>query len=95
MTELRSRLEDLEKEGYGQHIVDVSPAPPSCDIWPKKVIEEKRCRINFVLMDYVVNSVSLDPPSNSPRVRLTFIEDGKVPRDLLPDDEEFFAFASC
>lgn len=60
LTELRSRLEELEGKGYGGRSVGVIPAPPSVDGWSKAITNDKnRFRLNFIVMDYVVCDVSM------------------------------------
>lgn len=93
LTELRIRLEELEREGHGERRVEVSPAPPPIVGWPKISKEDqKKCRLNFVVMNYVVSSVSLGPLSADPPVTLTFVEAGEMPDDPDRLEEETFAF---
>lgn len=87
LTELRQRLEELEREGHGARRVEVTPAPPPIKGWPRISKEdEKRCRLNFVVMNYVVDSVSIGPLSDDPPVTLRFVEAGEMPDD--PDLEK-------
>lgn len=94
LTELRQRLEKLEQEGHGDRSVEVSPAPPPVQNWHKMSREEqRRYRLNFTVMNYVVQSVSLTPMLHEPLVTLTFAEAGEMPND--PELEEAETFAAC
>lgn len=82
VTELRQRLERLERDGHGGRTVEVSPAPPPCDNWPAlSRAEQERYRPNFVVMNYTVESVALSPLLDDPPVTLTFVEACEVPDD--------------
>lgn len=94
LTELRQCLEDLERQGHGERSVEVSPAPPPVQHWHTMSPEEKkRYRLNFIVMSYVVESVSLVPMGDEPLVRLVFTETAEMPLD--PDREEAETFAVC
>lgn len=83
LTELCTRLEELEQEGYGERSVEVIPAPPPVEDWSKASDDNKeRFRINFVIMNYVVIDVSAPSPicSDGP-LNLIFTEGCEMPID--------------
>lgn len=93
VTELRQRLEELERDGHGGRSVEVSPAPPPSVNWPNlSPQEERRYRPNFVVMNYVVTSATLSPLMDDPPVTLTFTEAGEPPDDPDLEEAETFAF---
>lgn len=92
LTELRQRLGELERSGYGDRSVEVSPAPPQVENWHTMSQEEqRRYRLNFTVMNYVVTSVSLGPLLDKPPVTLTFVEADEMPDDPDLDEAETFA----
>lgn len=91
VAELRRRLEELERDGYGSRGVEVSPAPPPVRDWPVMSREEERkYRLNFVVMNYLVDSVSLSPLITGAPVTLNFVEAAEVPDDLDLEETELF-----
>lgn len=93
LTELRERLDELERQGYGDRSVEVHPSPPPVNNWHKMPREEqRRYRLNFTVMNYVVTAVSLCPMLDEPPVTLTFTEAGEMPDDPDLDEAEAFAW---
>lgn len=93
LTELRERLDELERQGHGERSVEVSPAPPPVKNWHKMSREEqRRYRLNFTVMNYVVTSVSLSRMLDGLPVTLTFAEAGEMPDDPDLEEAETFAF---
>lgn len=92
LTELRTRLEELERKGHGHRSVEVSPAPPPVPHWHTMSSGElKRYRLNFIVMNYVVTSVSIGRLLTDPPVTLTFAEADEMPADPALEEAETFA----